>query len=62
MDPTANLLEQLEISTRLLNTFENADDTPEFKEEDVVRLAELVEALHNWIRNGGFLPAQWRKR
>jgi hypothetical protein len=61
MDPTANLLEQLEISARLINIFENADDTPEFKEEDVVRLAELVEALHGWIRKGGFLPEQWSK-
>jgi hypothetical protein len=28
--------------------------------EDGVRLAELVVALDEWIRKGGFLPYRWR--
>lgn len=30
-------------------------------EQDGVRLAELVVALHNWITSGGLLPKCWRK-
>jgi len=30
-------------------------------QNDVLRLAELFEALDNWIRGGGFLPAEWGK-
>jgi hypothetical protein len=54
VDPTANLKEQLEITHQMLNKGWN--DT------DAVRLAELVEALHEWISKGGFLPKQWRKK
>jgi hypothetical protein len=28
---------------------------------EVVRLAELVQALDEWIRGGGFLPEEWNK-
>lgn len=28
---------------------------------DAERLAELVEALDDWIRKGGFLPKDWQK-
>ena len=59
MDPTANLNEQLVIAERIMRHMDE-DRYPD--EQDARRLAELVEALHNWIRNGGFLPAQWSKR
>lgn len=51
MDPNANLAEQLTIAARI-----NAG-TPE--EGDADRLAELVEALNEWVANGGALPAAW---
>lgn len=52
MDPTANLAEQRRIVERIVNGDSSADWS---------RLAELVEALDNWISNGGFLPQQWAK-
>jgi hypothetical protein len=61
MDPDANLREQREIARRLLDKFMASDeDATAFDEGDVVRLAELVEALDRWISGGGFLPAAWR--
>ena len=29
--------------------------------DDIDRLLDLTEALDNWIKNGGFLPADWRR-
>ena len=58
MDPTANLKEQREIFKRILAGGEFADQ--EFL-DDAVRLAELVEALDDWIMACGFLPGQWTK-
>jgi hypothetical protein len=54
MDPNANLDEQLDIVQRMLNQESEHIDTG-----DAVRLAELVEALNEWICKGGFLPATW---
>lgn len=50
MDPNANLKEQLELASKLVE----ANNT-----EDAARLAELVIALSKWLCNGGFLPEQW---
>lgn len=49
MDPHANLEEQLAISGSVLAT---EDEWP----DEAVRLAELVVALHEWRRGGGFDP------
>ena len=52
MDPNANLREQLTIAKFILSD----------KEEQtygVVRLAELIIALDEWITKGGFLPERW---
>jgi hypothetical protein len=54
MDPNANLAEQLQIAKLLL------DDNPS-NAVAAIRLAELVEALNDWIKGGGFLPDAWRK-
>ena len=54
MDPNANLEEQL----RLANRFANGKG--DFMEAE--RLAELVLALDEWIRGGGFIPAAWKNR
>jgi len=52
MDPDANLEEQLRIVKRILE----ADGCDA---DDIVRLAELVDALDGWIVKGGFLPRRW---
>lgn len=52
MDPTENLKEQLRIIERL--------SSGDHDESDVDRLCELQLALHEWLANGGFPPAQWR--
>lgn len=53
MDPNANLAEQLRITDRI-----NRDA---HSKQDVWRLAELVEALNDWLASGGFPPA-WVRR
>ncbi len=56
MDPDANLREQLELAQKLSEAeWEDIDDA----REDVYRLAELVLALDEWIRKGGFHPEPW---
>lgn len=54
MDPNANLKEQRRIVTRIINGTASASD--------VERLADLVEALDNWISRGGFLPDSWGRK
>jgi hypothetical protein len=54
MDPNANLREQKEITERMLHP-----DSEHVDSGDAIRLAELVEALDEWIRKGGFLPSAW---
>jgi hypothetical protein len=56
MDPTANLAEQLCIATRMQEN-DDAGESPDT--HDALRLAELVIALDEWIRSGGFLPTRW---
>lgn len=53
MDPKANLAEQLRLSSRIVYQYEN--EKP-LNEENVYRLAELVIALDEWRRKGGFSP------
>lgn len=55
MDPAANLSEQREISARLLADAYASDAD---YEADAQRLAELVQALDEWRRRGGFDPYQ----
>jgi hypothetical protein len=50
MDPNANLAEQLQIARRL----SEGHESPQAE-----RLADLVIALDEWIRIGGFLPDAW---
>jgi hypothetical protein len=50
MDPNANLAEQRRIALSILE----GDDG------DAERLAELVQALDEWLTKGGFLPDAWR--
>ncbi len=55
MDPDANLKEQLELAVRLQESWEEMDAFA------VHRLCELVLALDEWIKRGGFLPQTWRR-
>ena len=55
MDPDANLAEQLELANRIL-----ACGAGEMEDGELERLAELVEALDEWIKSGGFLPEAWQ--
>ena len=55
MDPNANLAEQLQIARRILA---DSDQEPEWDLTDAERLAELVIALDDWIRTGGFPPSR----
>lgn len=59
MDPDANLEEQLLRASKLVEAIENDRG---IRESEVLRLAELVIALDEWISNGGFLPGKWGKR
>ena len=63
MDSNANLAEQRRIAYRLANSDAMADDMTPARlavfQQDVERLAELVQALDEWISNGGALPDAW---
>jgi hypothetical protein len=58
MDPEANLKEQRELAQALVDT---AEDGMQDHGHSAVRLAELVLALDEWIKKGGFLPEDWKK-
>ena len=60
MDPNANLEEQLRLARQFI---ERADRgrAERFHSGDTLRLAELVQALDEWIVKGGFLPARWQR-
>jgi proline dehydrogenase len=56
MDPNSNLAEQLELAEKLIAEY---DRNYHVDEEEADRLAELVIALDEWLRKGGFLPCPW---
>lgn len=69
MDPNANLKEQREVCDFIMHVWDNASDDGSFtpdQEKDLVhaayRLAELVQALDQWITGRGFLPVAWSRR
>ena len=57
MDPTANLEEQRELIRVLVH--ENEEEYVDTG--DLLRLAELTEAMDKWLSNGGFLPEAWER-
>ena len=64
MDPDATLEELLEISESTIKLSESEkfpDIEPTEVELFACRSAELVQALDEWIRKGGFLPRRWRE-
>lgn len=64
MDPIANLARQRTIVAEINEL--RAEQTEDARENiDVTvtlayELAELVEALDEWLTKGGFLPTRWR--
>lgn len=66
MDPDANLEEQRSLAESILEALdvdEDAGDEVDIESvrHDAERLAELVQALDQWISRGGFLPKDWRR-
>lgn len=53
MDPDENLREQLDIAYGIIAA-------PRLERREDERLAELVLALDEWIKKGGFLPKAWQ--
>lgn len=58
MDPDANLKEQRLLAQTILH----GDDADSIDTGDAVRLAELVQALDEWLVKGGFLPTAWQHK
>ena len=56
MDPDANLSSIRILSESIL---EKCDSDTVIPPDDAIRLAELVQALDDWICKGGFLPHNW---
>jgi hypothetical protein len=61
MDPNANLTEQRRIAARIMKMIDNDQAGSPEVAEDGARLAELVQALDEWISKGGFLLLAWSK-
>jgi hypothetical protein len=60
MDPNATLKELRTLAARILSDDVFDDDVaPSEAEARALRLAELVEALDQWLTRSGFLPAAW---
>lgn len=55
MDPNANLAEQRRIFATL------TDGTANDRIARLERLAELAQALDEWLSGGGFLPREWQR-
>ena len=58
MDPNANLDAQIEIARRVVKNYQDPNSNG-VDQDDANQLAELVIALDDWIREGGFLPRKW---
>lgn len=52
MDPNATLAEARRIVDRFVNGGQEAGDA--------TRLADLWEAMDQWLSHGGFVPDEWR--
>lgn len=60
MDPNANLVEQRRLAGFIKTEMERDEPNLKAVQEASERLAELVEALDEWLANGGFLPQEWQ--
>lgn len=60
MDPTTNLRKQHELAHLIIKEIDTHDN-PRDLTQHANELAELVIALDEWIKRGGFMPAQWSR-
>lgn len=60
MDPDANLAEQRRLAAGLIDALD-AEDTATMSDVAIqaLRLAELVQALDEWMTGGGMRPRGW---
>jgi hypothetical protein len=58
MDPNETIKQLRELAKRVLA---RADKGEEQDIYDSIEIAEKVQALDNWISDGGFLPSVWLK-
>lgn len=56
MDPDENLRQQLQLAGAIIHLADEDYDAT----DDAVRLAELVQAMNDWIQRGGYIPFAWR--
>lgn len=59
MDPNTALDEIRDLYEQIIDDRANANDVAD---DDVDRLVDLIDALDEWITNGGFLPDDWKPR
>ena len=60
MDPTANLREQLQLAARIQRCADREHAACHCR-DSADRLADLVQALDQWIQRGGFVPEPWAR-
>jgi hypothetical protein len=61
MDPDEALREMRKLSETLIRCGDDHIHLEAYA-EDVVRLAELVQAIDGWLSKGGFLPRGWESK
>lgn len=70
MDPNANLQSMLSAAATINDIRDRCDEeSGEVQEDDrseleetAFELAELVEAMSDWLKRGGFLPSDWERK
>lgn len=61
MDPNATLAQMMSLVETIHQTFEE-DGGDHIDPYDAENLASLVEALNDWIMEGGSLPRAWQRK
>lgn len=60
MDPDATLREMRELSSKMQKEYQD-EDSNGIDQENADRLAELFQALDEWISRGGTKPYAWSR-
>lgn len=60
MDPNANLRELRALASDIIDS-NDRDDGGTIDVVDCCRLAELAQALDEWLTKGGALPSDWTR-
>ena len=58
MDPNATLSRLRELSAEITKAFHAGDNATDMGAE----MADLFDALDQWITRGGFLPTDWNRK